>query len=86
MVASFMGGRMKDDGRCGGVERVRVAWLVVSVRAECRAEIAARAFALFTGHSSLRIMTVEEIAREIGKHEAEHAAMIASRLGLKSAS
>jgi MarR-like DNA-binding transcriptional regulator SgrR of sgrS sRNA len=33
-------------------------------------------------HGSLRIMSVEEIARLIGTHEAEHARIIAEKLGL----
>jgi hypothetical protein len=32
-------------------------------------------------HSSLEIMSLEQIARLIGAHEAEHAAMIAQKLG-----
>ncbi|HLY28355.1 MAG TPA: DinB family protein [Aggregatilineales bacterium] len=34
-------------------------------------------------HSSLRIMTLEEFGKEIGKHEMEHAQIIADKLGLK---
>ena len=33
-------------------------------------------------HGSLRIMSIEEIARLIGTHEAEHAQVIANKLGL----
>ncbi len=33
-------------------------------------------------HSSLRIMTVEEIIRQIGTHEADHARIIADKLGI----
>src|SRR5579859_842244 len=34
-------------------------------------------------HSSLRIMTLEEIGKEVGTHEMEHAQVIADKLGLK---
>ncbi len=34
-------------------------------------------------HSSLRIMSVEEIIRLIGTHEADHARVIADKLGVK---